>query len=103
MENDDSFQSEPFLDWDSGDILNLYTNRVRKPYDYFELQSTEWRYEWADFKFGRGTTPFGTGKPHRTDIVVVPFWSIAMPLTLISAWCLLTKCRTKPATEVQRE
>jgi hypothetical protein len=29
----------------------------------------------------------------------IPYWSIVIPLTLISAWCLLTKPRTKPATK----
>jgi len=29
----------------------------------------------------------------------VPYWSIVAPLTLLSAWCLLTKPRTKPATK----
>jgi hypothetical protein len=26
----------------------------------------------------------------------IPYWSIAIPLTIFSAWCLLTKPRTKP-------
>jgi hypothetical protein len=43
------------------------------------------RQEW----WGRG--------PHALTAITVPYWLIAVPLTLISAWCLLSKPRSKPA------
>jgi hypothetical protein len=30
------------------------------------------------------------------EIVLCPYWCIVLPLSFISAWCLLTKPRTKP-------
>jgi hypothetical protein len=47
------------------------------------------------FKFGMYNWPNGL----RMTFVTVPFPSIVIPLALASAWCLLTKPRTKAATK----
>jgi hypothetical protein len=36
-----------------------------------------------------------------TDLVTVPYWSVVIPLTLLSAWLLLSTPRVKKAPETQ--
>jgi hypothetical protein len=54
----------------------------------------EYRFDWGRFHFSYGEID-------GMDVVMcfVPYWSVILPLTLISAWCLLTKSRAKPATK----
>jgi hypothetical protein len=56
-----------------------------------------WRWQFCGFDFGELMVEGQAGK-HRL-LFSVPYWSIVAPLTLISAWCLLTKPRLKPATK----
>jgi hypothetical protein len=39
------------------------------------------------------------GAIQRSPTILIPYWSIAMPLTLFSAWCLLTNPRNKSVTK----
>jgi hypothetical protein len=32
---------------------------------------------------------------------LVPYWTVTLPIALISAWCLLSKSRAKPATNTE--
>lgn len=52
----------------------------------------EWQWHWGQFHFGAGTL-LGA----RTVSFVFPYWSITIPLTLLSAFLLLAKPR--PSTQ----
>jgi hypothetical protein len=56
------------------------------------------RLKWRWSGFGMGTCLDG---PHLHSLVAIPYWSIILPLTGISAWLLLTKPRkpTQKAVE----
>lgn len=56
-----------------------------------------WRREWCGFEFGEFRP---NGPPWTEEIWVIPYWSVVVPLTLISAWLLLSKPWQKPI-EVQ--
>lgn len=47
-----------------------------------------WRWDWAGFHFGAGQTANGGEEDY-----MVPYWSITVPFTLISAFLLLSKRR----------
>ena len=68
---------------------------AEKPYDHLDGYTAEWRWDWHDLHIGAGVSnedPVGM----RLEQCVTPCWSIAIPLTLLSAWLLLSKPR--PAT-----
>ena len=44
----------------------------------------EWRRDWNQFHFGAGSN--GSG---HTDSYIIPYWSIVVPLTLLSAYLIL--------------
>jgi len=54
----------------------------------FNNPALEWK--WSGFGFGSGATK---GAPLHS-LVAVPYWSIVIPLTLISAYLLLSKPRS---------
>ena len=58
----------------------------------------EWRWQFLGFGFGKsvdGTTQVANQSVQivPSTIAVIPYWSIVVPLTLISLWLLLTKPR----------
>ena len=54
----------------------------------------KWQWEWAGFGFGAGGTHL-VGMSAKAWMV--PYWSLILPLTLISSWLLCSKSRpTKP-------
>jgi hypothetical protein len=56
--------------------------------DVFVQFQMEWSFRWDGFRCGKS-------KLHKLQIWMIPYWSIVFPLTLISAWCLLIRPRTK--------
>ncbi len=63
--------------------------------DPFETVDIEWRWKALGFDFGQGhhafQAPFG--------FWIIPYWSIAIPLTLISVWLVGSKA-TVPRPEL---
>ena len=56
----------------------------------------KWRWQWAEFDFGAASWVDETMAPddHNSIVVViVPYWSIVTPLTLLSAYLILWKPR----------
>lgn len=62
-------------------------------YDKFELWESwsswngydvEWRRDWNQFHFGAGSNIFV-----HTESYIIPYWSIVIPLTLLSAYLIL--------------
>ncbi len=63
--------------------------------DYLtEVDEVEWRWDWVGFHFGAGHT-----SQHRTEDYLFPYWSVAIPLTLLSAYLILWK----PRKQVNRD
>jgi hypothetical protein len=61
-----------------------------------------WKVEGFGFAlsaFSRQELVVGLAPPTEFEQWSVPYWSIAIPLTLLSAWLLLSKSRQKPTTE----
>jgi hypothetical protein len=62
-------------------------NTARLPF----LQSNlDWRWDWLGFHFSSEVSPT---VQHR--YFIVPYWFIVVPLTVLSAWLILSKPRTK--------
>ena len=89
----------PLLHWSSGDtskLLGLKTDEHgRRRVDWDDGYDVKWRWEWNGFAFGVATR----GK-FRFEASNVPYWSIVIPLTLISAWLLLSKPTSKTVTDL---
>ena len=61
----------------------------------------EWQWDFFGFHFGEGTNP--VLPRYREHYWMVPYWSITIPLTLLSCWLLLSKppkLRSKKITEL---
>jgi hypothetical protein len=85
----------PLLTWGSINAAESQENPVdengaQKPFDPFEFLDVEWRWDWGGFHFGASMNRAKTRKK-RVELWVVPYWSITVPLTLLSAFLLLTK------------
>ena len=85
------------FEWTSRDVssvagFELDADGKRPPFNAFDrLDHVLWRLDWAGFTFGASLK-----KPslvRRLDLVLIPYWSIVVPLTLLSAFLLLWKPR----------
>lgn len=61
--------------------------------DPMEGQQVLWRVTFPGFHCGSGLTWGGRGRTARVHSCVIHYWSIALPLTLLSAWLLLRNNR----------
>jgi hypothetical protein len=76
--------------------------------DYFDPYSNDEHWMWRRLGFGESIyqvnavlTSSDNMRAAPTRFYRVPYWSIVLPPTLISAWCLLMKPQTKPATKLE--
>ena len=82
--------------------VEVDANGRQKYFDPSVRTEIEWRRDWAGFHLSQGT--HRTGKI-AVQLLSIPYWSIALPLTALSSWLLLCKHRqpktigvgTKPA------
>ena len=87
----------PSMIWQSGKLSQIKSyeldeNGVMPPIDPWESFKVDWKWDCAGFHFGSGTITRGTRKL-KCEQYIVPYWSIVVPLTLLSAYLLLTKPR----------
>ena len=54
--------------------------------------TTEWQLKWCGFDFG-------TTAENDASWGIVPYWSLVLPLTLLSAWLILVKARNEKRTQ----
>ena len=99
------YQVGPFVSWGvrpASKDRNPLTNRgVKKPYDLWHEFHVKDRFDWAGFHFGSGKHLSWHGD-RGIKIWFIPYWSIVVPLTLLSAFLLLIKptvFSTKVVTE----
>jgi len=89
------------------------TQVVKDEHDYWEPWEIRWhwRSEWCGFLFGSGVKSLPLDKippeerrwvidnpikDRRVDVWIIPHWSVVLPLTILSAYLLLWKPRSKP-------
>jgi hypothetical protein len=87
-----------------GWVLKKIADRDRNPRresvnDFWEYFDVDWRWDWAGFHFGGGKLKpfflaFAKLDSGKAECSQIPYWSIVTPLTLLSAWLLLSKPRT---------
>lgn len=72
-------------------------NRPTRVIDEIEnsLKILPWQWE----RFGFGTITFEAVSVYRLTALKIPYWSLVIPLTLLSAWLLLSKSRAGKPTE----
>jgi hypothetical protein len=81
-----------YFRWDSQDFWIPYQDG--KPCDYspfYKGHEVEWQRSWVGFNLG--VARYGA---ERYEIFTIPYWSVVIPMTLLSAWLLLSKPRKKP-------
>ena len=66
-----------------------------EPGDIFDDLVVESRWRWGGFDFGTAVSSFFS---MRLSIWIVPYWSLVLPLTLLSAWLILIKPRKAKGT-----
>jgi hypothetical protein len=67
-----------------------------EPFDKFESDDVQWRFRWGGFDFG---SEKGDTRPFTISHCQIPYWSIVLPVTLLSGWLLLSKPQTTDKTE----
>lgn len=92
--------SEPFDEF-KDTLVHLSIAGTRKT--FIGQHYWHWRWQWSQFDFGKGQA-YGDAPMF---VWVVPYWSILIPLTVLSAFLLLTKPKTstlkKTAPSFQNE
>ena len=75
--------------------LKSYKDVPTASYPWEDLE-VEWRRDWAGFRFGAATFTWKLSNQtfsDRMELWTVPYWSLVLPLTLLSAWLILAKPR----------
>ena len=83
-------------------------NRAQGLVQVFERDFLQWRWKAFGFSAHEWITPPSKGKKwlNHGHVWTVHYWSIVIPLTLLSAWLLLSTTRAKkeePASQLQHE
>jgi len=77
----------------------------QKEFDIAHGKNTEWRWKWAGFDFFQVSQMDEDTIKFTNPIVIrgclVPYWTIVIPLTLVSTYLLLVKPRPKPKKAVE--
>ena len=90
-----------YLDeWEMHGVEQLYWT-LPIDTDPFEGSVVRQRWSWLEFQFGDGYIPTTLQTPF--VFIAVPYWSIVIPLTALSAYLLLSKPRKKPDAEALPE
>ena len=74
---------------------------IKQQYDPWDQQQMEWHVDWAGFHFGVGTSDRGAGYKNREQTMICPYWSFVIPLTLLSAWLILSNPRKTTAVQTE--
>ena len=96
-----------FVSWDSSLVWLTENAGVTGPYPRFKSRSItgvddrifesphfQWRWKYCGFGSGVGVDEIKVGnRIEQNTLTVVPYWSVTIPLTLITAFLLLSKPR----------
>lgn len=86
-------------EWKTHDATKRGTGSVT---DGWDMTKVDWYWECAGIEFVRGTNKASYARGHpksRAEEWIIPYWSLVLPLTLLSAWLILFKPR--PAMSVK--
>ena len=90
-------QTSPRFGWDSGELssLGIFATdennvRTRTRLDVWKEYDVEWRWDWGGFNGGSATH-----QNTRTTAYEFRYWSVTIPLTLLSAYLILWKPRKR--------
>ena len=93
------FEGRSLMDWEPS--TSEWLSGVHSPhfglFAYLENQPDEsfvWRWDCAGFSIGRFSS---------YDFVAIPYWSLVVPLTLLSAYLFFWQPRTRPRSDVDLE
>ena len=75
--------------WETLDLRNGNRDSVGR----FEDDEVDYRWEWAGFTIAKGNSVRGG----HLDKLTIPYWSIVLSLTLLSAYLILGKPRRRAA------
>lgn len=87
-----------FLHLDSFHEGNEDKYELWRSWDSWDGYEMEWRWDLTQFHFGAGTI-FGI----RTESYTFPYWFFVLPLTLLSAYLILGKARTRITTTIKAD
>ena len=90
---------EKGLKWISADVAKFGGEDVFDAVLGIDTARPQWT--WLGFRVGAGRTfGFVGGVEDRFEFWIVPYWSLVLPLTLLSAWLILGKIRkAKPGSD----
>ena len=75
--------------WSSQDVSKIGSAKYWVVAGMFNV---EWQWNWCGFHFAAATIGNPPAKT-RHDVLIIPYWSLVLPLTLLSAWLILGKPR----------
>lgn len=72
--------------------ISFYFAKPAKEHDFYRGHDVRWKWRWqcCGFEFGRFIP---NGPPWIEEIWIIPYWSLVIPLTALSAFLLLSKPR----------
>jgi hypothetical protein len=88
-----SYSQERLLSWVSGYPSGINNGIPNAEGDFFGDVDVQHRQEWLGFIFAAGQFKQNISPTERFATVLIPYWSIVIPLILLSAWLLLSKPR----------
>ena len=88
----------PSVIWNSGKLSQLSgfevdDNGARRPFDPWKSIEVDWKWDCGRFHIGAGKLKWRTGTL-QVETCIIPYWSIVIPLTLISFLLLISHPRT---------
>lgn len=84
-------------EWTAFGIWICWTGRCTRA-EAVQSIGSEWRVDWLGFHFGAAKNTAGTIR--LIEFWIIPFWSIVIPMTLLSAWLLLSKPRKSTSEKI---
>ncbi|MBS0201252.1 MAG: hypothetical protein JSS49_00025 [Planctomycetes bacterium] len=84
--------SKQLVSWNTGELQELLPYQPGQSRDPWDGIAVDWRWDWNEFHAGAGQYP--GGRLSHTCFII-PYWSLTVPLTLLSASLLLWKPRKR--------
>jgi hypothetical protein len=90
--------------WEKMNSIRLQSDRVSVPQQhthdaYWHQFKVEWRRRFGDFDFGEGKVD-QSGVTYEIKRWAIPHWAIALPLSLVATWLLLSSSQ-KPTKIIE--
>jgi hypothetical protein len=81
------------IEWGKFDwSFKMWRTEPFRPLEEYLPDDAEWSFNWCRLAYGKGLY----------RLICIPYWSIAVPLTLLSAYLILWKPRKRPGSVPKR-